>query len=213
MPNITLINSTSAFDLELKPGDDIKEEIITITSQHDLTGYIGGVVGNLSKATFKCPATDRNSVSEGNLEIISLNGTFSGSTCHLHLSFSDSECNVFGGHLENGSIVLKSANILLSILDKSTIKKEQHISKHTGKTRLQLAIISNCPWSSRAIRILNSNNVPFDLVKVDNDIAFNSIKSRSNSTTFPQLFLDDNYIGGYQKLSQLLDSGQISSLK
>ncbi len=55
---------------------------------------------------------------EETLEIVSITGTVEQNDCHLHISVSDTEGKVFGGHLKNGSIVGITAEIVIQTIDK-----------------------------------------------------------------------------------------------
>ena len=99
--------------LKLSPDSDLIISIKEFSFSNKLYGYVSGVVGNLSKACIQCPGSQEISKFEGNLEIVSLNGNFNNGDVHIHLSFADEGCNVFGGHLEEGSIVKKGTDILL----------------------------------------------------------------------------------------------------
>ena len=57
--------------------------------------------------------------------MISLNGTIDPNSCHLHISFSDGNCNVWAGHLKEKTIILKAADMLIGFLDENLIKKEK----------------------------------------------------------------------------------------
>ena len=61
------------------------------------------------------------------LEIVSLNGKIDPNSCHLHMIFSDGNCNLWAGHLKEGSIILKAADMLLGFLDKNLNKDEKAI--------------------------------------------------------------------------------------
>ena len=91
--------------LKLSPDSDLIISIKEFSFSNNLYGYVSGVVGNLSKACIQCPGRQEISKFEGNLEIVSLNGNFNNGDVHIHLSFADEGCNVFGGHLEEGSIL------------------------------------------------------------------------------------------------------------
>lgn len=54
---------------------------------------------------------------EGEFEIISLTGTLSPSGPHLHISISDPSGAVFGGHLQDGSIIRTTAEIVAGELE------------------------------------------------------------------------------------------------
>ena len=120
---------------------------------NNLYGYVSGVVGNLSKACIQCPGNKEISKFEGNLEIVSLNGHFNNGEVHLHLSFADEGCNVFGGHLEIGSIVKKGTDILLVSFENKIIDLSKQ-NLNNNQSRVKAYILKNCPWSKRSIRCL-----------------------------------------------------------
>ena len=93
--------------LKLSPESDLINAIKEYSLSNNLYGYVSGVVGNLRTVCIQCQGNQELNKFEGNLEIVSLNGHFSKGDVHLHLSFSDDGCNVFGGHLEEGCIVKK----------------------------------------------------------------------------------------------------------
>ena len=199
------------YQLQLGPGIDLREAIENFGLTQNLTGFIGGIVGNLSKANFQCPGFEKPTTMEGNLEIITLNGTYSPSNVHLHLSFSDEKCKVWGGHLERGSLVLKTADILLvSSEGISNHKIETSPEVAQESINVDLAVLPNCPWCSRAIRIMNSNNIRYNLVSVDNDETFDFVKKMSGSSTFPQLFINKMFIGGYDEIALRIKSGALN---
>ena len=68
-------------------------------------------------AKFQCPGKEKATTIKNHLEIIALNGTISPHKCHLHISTSDEECKVWAGHLEEGTIILKSADLLIGFLE------------------------------------------------------------------------------------------------
>ena len=41
--------------LKLAPGDDLRQALEDLAQQQGITGFVLGVVGNLSRAAFQCP--------------------------------------------------------------------------------------------------------------------------------------------------------------
>ncbi len=200
--------------LKLLPGSDLRLSIEELGRQEKRSGFVLGVVGNLSRACFQCPGRSKPTTLEGNLEIITLNGTFNSDGVHLHLSISDGECQVWGGHLELGSKILKGADILVGFIDENQLETNFKSSSFDNpKHRLEIAVMPECPWSTRAIRLLRSVETPHHVQIIDNDEAFKAIKERSGMSTFPQIFLDGNFLGGYEALNELHKKGKLSSLK
>jgi len=196
--------------LKLAPGNDLRLSIERSPDLEGQSGFVLGVVGNLSRACFQCPGRPTSTVMEGNLEIITLNGTFSPEGVHLHLSLSDGECQVWGGHLEIGTLVLKQADILCGLLDNNqdpSILIED--SSDNINTRLEVAVMPGCPWSSRTLRRLSSLDIPHKVKIVDNDDDFLAYKKRSGVSTFPQIYADGRFLGGFESLMELDASGKL----
>jgi predicted DNA-binding protein with PD1-like motif len=105
-----------AVPLHLPPGSDLRRSLEEFALAQAATGFVVGVVGDLSRAAFQCPGRPQPTVIEGDLEIITLNGTISPRGVHLHLSLSDGACQVWGGHLEPGTVVRKGTDLLLGLL-------------------------------------------------------------------------------------------------
>ena len=193
--------------LHLEPGQDLLLSLSAIAQEKRISGFLLGVVGNLSKASFQCPGRDKPTVLEGELEIITLNGTFDADGVHLHLSLSDGACQVWGGHLEQGSLIMKGADLLLGIL------KQGQEAQRAHKTRLEIAVLPGCPWCNSALRLLEAYNIPHQVITVDNDLTFQQCKQRSGMNTFPQVFIDGTTIGGFDSLEKLQRSGELIALK
>jgi predicted DNA-binding protein with PD1-like motif/glutaredoxin len=193
--------------LHLEPGQDLRLSLSEVALQKQISGFLLGVVGNLSKASFQCPGRDKPTVLVGELEIITLNGTFNADGVHLHLSLSDGACQVWGGHLENGSLILKGADLLLGIL------KQGQEERSKTKIRLEIAVLPGCPWCASALRILEAYNIPHLVITVDNDVTFQQCQQRSGMKTFPQVFIDGTTIGGFDSLERLQRSGELIRLK
>ena len=201
--------------MKLEPGSDLRGSLEQLARSENASGYVLGVVGNLSRAAFKCPGQAKPTVLEGELEIITLNGTISPEHVHLHLSLSDGTCQVWGGHLEEGSLVLKGADILVGLLDQplpsSSFGHNQSIKQH--HPRLEIAVLPDCPWSGKALSILHSLEIPHRVTSIEDDDAFRAVLERTGSGTFPQVFVDGQSIGGYDAFVELHAAGRLVELK
>ena len=198
--------------LKLSPESDLIKSIKEYSSENNLYGYVSGVVGNLKKVCIQCPGNQEINKFEGNLEIVSLNGHFNKGDVHLHLSFADEGCNVFGGHLEEGCIVKKGTDILLVSFEQKVISFSNN-EIITSQSRVKAYVLKDCPWSKRAIRLLNSLSIPHEVALIDNDESFQKIMVKSNHNTFPQIFLDNKFFGGYDQLSEQAKLDKLSSFK
>ena len=200
--------------LQLRTGSDLRLSLESLGREHEADGFVLGVVGNLSRAAFQCPGRSDPTVLEGNLEIITLNGTLSPRGVHLHLSISDGACQVWGGHLEPGTLVLKGADVLVGF-HKRSVDPVQPLSQQEDDIipRLKIAVMPGCPWSARALRLLRPLDIPFAIENVDSESSFNEIVKASQSSTFPQVFLDDQFVGGYESLVEIHRSGKLELLR
>ena len=198
--------------LRLLPDSDLIICIKEYSFSNNLYGFVSGVVGNLSKVCIQCPGNQEINKFEGNLEIVSLNGYFNNGDLHLHLSFADEGCNVYGGHLEEGSIVKKGADIFLISFENKTINiSNQNLINNQAKVKAY--ILKNCPWSKRTIRLLNSLAIPHEAILIENDKDFQKVNNLSGHNTFPQIFLDDMFFGGYDELLKQAKYDYLNSFK
>ena len=82
-----------------------------------------------------------------------------------------------------------------------------------NESRVKAYILKDCPWSKRAIRLLNSLSIPHEVTLIDNDEIFQKIMAQSNHNTFPQIFFDNKFFGGYDQLLEQAKFDNLSSLK
>ena len=197
--------------LKLAPGSDLRLSLENLARQEGIKGFILGVVGNLSRACFQCPGQPEPTILEGTLEVISLNGTISPEAVHLHLSLSDGACQVWGGHLEPGTLVQKSVDLLVGVLEESPRTEPEQAA--AAPPRIEIAVLPGCPWSARAVRMLRTLNLPHTVTTVNDDNGFLQIKTRSDRTSFPQVFIDGRIVGGYDELAAMHAAGDLETLR
>ena len=197
--------------LKLAPGSDLRLSLEELAQRDGISGFVLGVVGNLTKASFQCPGQAEPTVLEGDLEVITLNGTFSPEGVHLHLSLSDGACQVWGGHLEPGTIVQKGVDLLIGVLEQRDGRPARQTAAATP--RIEMAVLPGCPWCSRALRILRTLDLPHTVTTVNDDAAFQAVQQRSGMTTFPQVFIDGSVIGGYDDLAAMQAAGELDALR
>ncbi|MBS1952771.1 MAG: DNA-binding protein [Cyanobacteria bacterium SZAS-4] len=102
----------------LKPGEELQSALKRIAFEHNLkAGVIVCAVGSLSVASLRMAGASESKTFEGPLEIVSITGTLSDTSMHVHLSVSDSTGKTTGGHLVVGCKVFTT--IELVILDLS----------------------------------------------------------------------------------------------
>ena len=71
-----------------------------------------------------------------------------------------------------------------------------------------------CQYCSRAIRLLQSKNISFEQIDVSaSDADRQTMRNRANGrTAVPQIFIDDEHIGGCDDLMALESSGHLEAL-
>lgn len=71
----------------------------------------------------------------------------------------------------------------------------------------------NCPYCNMAKQLLTAKKVSFDEIRVDSDTQKLAEMIRlSNRRTVPQIFINDQPIGGYDDLAVLAKSGKLDDL-
>ncbi|MDM7953469.1 MAG: DUF296 domain-containing protein [Cyanobium sp. CZS 25K] len=205
--------------LHLGPGTDLRASLEQVASEAGASGFVLGVVGDLSQAAFQCPGLAEPTVLQGHLEIITLQGTVAPKGVHLHLSLSDGDCQVWGGHLEHGSLVLRGADLLVGFLPTGTPREPSAaaarpaVSVVSGQPRVEIAVRSGCPFSARALRMLRTLGIPHVVQRVEAEDELQAIAERSGRRSMPQVFIDGQPIGGYDALADLHGRGALDHLR
>ncbi|KHD90013.1 MAG: DNA-binding protein [Bdellovibrio sp. ArHS] len=119
----------------LRPQQDLKKELLYYCQMHHLhAATVICSVGSLSKAHIRLAGGKDVVEFQGPFEIISLNGTVSAEGIHMHISLSNFEGTVIGGHLMDGCLIHTTAEIILLENTELTFAREQ--DGHTGYKEL-----------------------------------------------------------------------------
>lgn len=192
-----------ALPYHLSAGSDLLDCLQRLAQHQGGQGFVLGVVGNLSQAAFLCPGQPEPTVVRGELEIITLQGTLTAEGVHLHLSCSDSACQVWGGHLEPRTLVLKGVDLLIGCLE--SVDDPRHagvaLQDEPLQARVMVAASDQCPFSRRALRLLDSLAIPFERVEP------------AAGQSVPQITIDGEFIGGYEALIHWHASGRLDGLR
>jgi len=124
-----------AHALRLTPGQDLKKELnVFALSKKFKAGFVVSCCGSLK--ILKMRLADSNSIfeHEEKFEILSLQGTLSPDGAHLHISASDKDGKVWGGHLVDGCLIYTTAEILIAELTDYQFSRVQ--DKQTGFAEL-----------------------------------------------------------------------------
>jgi predicted DNA-binding protein with PD1-like motif len=113
------------FTFRLKPGQDLFNEIESGVAEKNIeAGCVLCAVGSLTHATLRLANRDHYSEYDGHFEIVSMTGTVSLHGSHLHISISDRDGNMIGGHLVPGCKIYTTAEMVLAIFDDVVYKRE-----------------------------------------------------------------------------------------
>ncbi len=123
--------------LRLNPGMDLKVELNSFTKENNLSaGFIISCAGSLNEANLRL--ADENIIRkfEEKFEIVSLVGTLSQDGPHLHISLSNKDSKVVGGHLKEGCVVNTTAEIVIGNEESLTFNREH--DEQTGFKELKI---------------------------------------------------------------------------
>jgi predicted DNA-binding protein with PD1-like motif/glutaredoxin len=194
--------------LHLDAGADLRRSLEALARQHQGSGFVLGVVGNLTQAAFQCPGQAEPTLLSGDLEIITLQGTLDTAGVHLHLSLSDGACQVWGGHLEPGTLVKSGADLLVGFVAPAPAPPQL-----ASEPRVAIALLPGCPYGQRALRLLRTLAIPHLVEMVDSEEQRRVIAELSGGTSLPQVFIDGRPIGGYAELADWHGRGALEPLR
>jgi len=70
-----------------------------------------------------------------------------------------------------------------------------------------------CPYCVHAKQLLERKNLSYDEINVeDNDALRQEMMDKSQRRTVPQIFINERYIGGYDDLKALDDTGELDKI-
>lgn len=73
---------------------------------------------------------------------------------------------------------------------------------------------SSCPWTGRAITLLNNVKADYDFIDMDepeNEVHHQSLKGETKQDTVPYVYLRGDFVGGFNELSEIARLGQLES--
>jgi len=116
---------------------------------------------------------------------------------------------------EMGQKLLDNAFIILAILlvifaSAKLVAHYNSDSEQTTRTDVKVLVYSKtgCSYCRLAEELLEKNNIPYEVVELTNnkDLIIKLVK-QTGQTTVPYVFVNDEFIGGYQNLHALNESG------
>jgi uncharacterized protein len=112
------------YAFRLRPGQDLRSSLEIFAHENNiLAGFILTCVGSLRVAALRMANQPATTLLEGKFEIVSLVGTLGPDGPHLHISISDSTGRTLGGHLQEGSLIYTTAEVVLGDLEELVFKR------------------------------------------------------------------------------------------
>ncbi len=125
------------YPFRLHPGADLKASLEKFATANAIqAGFILTAVGSLSQATIRYAGQAHHDRLSGDFEIVSLVGTLSPDGAHLHMAISDAQGRTIGGHLDRGSIIRTTAEIVVGVSQDYRFSRTP--DEQTGYLELQI---------------------------------------------------------------------------
>jgi predicted DNA-binding protein with PD1-like motif len=113
------------YTFRLKPGWDLFDSIESFVADNKIeAGCVLSSVGSMTHATLRLANRAYYNEYEGHFEIVSMTGTVSANGSHIHVSISDGDGMMIGGHLVSGCKIYTTAEIVLAEFDDLVYKRE-----------------------------------------------------------------------------------------
>lgn len=107
-------NSIRTHAFRLKPNEDLYDSILSFAKNNKIkAGSIQTCVGSLKVVNIRLANASKSKHLTECFEICSLVGTLCESGLHLHISLSDSNGNMLGGHVLPGCKIYTTAEIVI----------------------------------------------------------------------------------------------------
>jgi uncharacterized protein len=103
--------------IRLKPREDLKECLLNFALQNRLeAAVVLTCVGSLEQYNLRFANRKAGTCQQGHFEIVSLVGTLSQSSAHLHICLSDEKGQTTAGHLLDKNLIYTTAEIAIAEL-------------------------------------------------------------------------------------------------
>jgi len=114
-----------ALPVRLNPGQDLRAALVAAVAEAGAqAAFVLQGIGSLDGAQLRFAGLPQPALVPGDLEILTLAGTIAPDGPHLHMSVSDAQGRVLGGHVAAGCIVRTTAEVLLALLPGHVFSRE-----------------------------------------------------------------------------------------
>ena len=119
-------SKSTFYTIRLRPHQDLKKELMVFAAKEKLkAGFIVTCVGSLEQSNLRFANQSAGTQRKDHFEILSLVGTFSDTSAHLHLSLADSTGATMGGHLLDNNLIYTTAEIVIGELTDIQFEREK----------------------------------------------------------------------------------------
>ena len=120
------MESLELLPVRLLPGEDLRRALEqAVAAQGVSAAFVLSGIGSLKPAVIRLAGATELLTMEADIELLTLAGSVAVQGSHLHLSVSDAQGRVSGGHAGYGCIVRTTAEVLLALLPQWQFTREQ----------------------------------------------------------------------------------------
>lgn len=112
-----LETSVRTLPVRLRPGDDLRRALESVVAAEGVAAaFVLSGIGSLRPAAIRLAGAQDAVRIDSDTELLTLSGSIAASGSHLHMSVSDPQGRVLGGHACYGCTVRTTAEVLLALL-------------------------------------------------------------------------------------------------
>ncbi|CAN5715828.1 hypothetical protein BH11PSE13_BH11PSE13_11090 [soil metagenome] len=111
--------------VRLRRGDDLRRALEAVVAAEGVAAaFVLSGIGSLRPAAIRFAGVDGLMKIDSDSEVLTLAGSIGAGGSHLHMSLSDAEGRVIGGHVGYGCTVRTTAEVLLMLLPEWRFSRE-----------------------------------------------------------------------------------------
>lgn len=124
---MTISSSSSArfYALRLLPGQEVLTQLRAFIAHNQIhAAWIAGCTGSLKNVVLRYAGQENSTSLNNDFEVITLNGTLEIGGEHLHLSVSDPQGIMLGGHMMSGCTVRTTLELVIGELENIAFNRQ-----------------------------------------------------------------------------------------
>jgi glutaredoxin 3 len=92
----------------------------------------------------------------------------------------------------------------------NAVPEGSELARHTTVRNVLIYSKEGCSYCAMAKSLLDQKNIKYEIIELgNNQDLFTKLVNQTGQKTVPYVFIDDKFIGGYQDLKGLDDSGNL----